>query len=313
MNRINKRVVKAMMKQITEQQPDVPAPPVDSDVNQNYLALMKSLSNILINLQEIYVSRFAALPEGEVDELPEISDITGSEFSAMQSQASQGSQASAVSAPFFRRGVNSPASSVYSQPGSQASSSTGQPSSRYGQERLSQYDEPRRNEQSVESALRGPNSFISLVLNSLSKEIVNAKFLVEIISFGQLSKIQKQKLMRLMVRINKVKDIIKTGIGKPIFSNLNSVFKIIQDNLSSEGNMPITDQAGNKIRDLSSTEFLLNTASTMPPEQVGEIEAFQGSGRSKHRMLSPMMYNAHNFNPYNVNANFSYNLAKRNI
>jgi hypothetical protein len=334
-NRINKRIVAAMLKQAQVQMPDVPAPPVDSDVNQNYLALMKSLSNILINLQEIYVSRFAALPEGEVDEfdLPELGDFpdgssVSSGLSGLQSQASYapfGSQASsvysqpvssvasAVSAPFFRRGVNSPASSVYSQPVSQVSSSTGRPSSRYGQERLSQYSEPRRNEQSVESAIRGPNQFISLVLNSLSKEIVNAKFLVEIISFGQLSKIQKQKLMRLMVRINKVKDVIKTGIGKPIYSNLNSVFKLIQDNLSSEGNMPITDQAGNKIRDLSSTEFLLNTASTMPPEQVGEIEAFQGAGRSKHRMLSPMMYNAHNFNPYNVNANFSYNLAKRNI
>jgi hypothetical protein len=311
-NKIKRKINKAALRQVSMMMPDVPAPPVDSDVNQNYLALMKSLSNILINLQEIYASRFAALPEGEADfdDLPEISDVTGSEFSGLQSQASQ---ESSVSAPFFRRGVNSPASSVYSQPVSQVSSSTGQPSSRYGEERLSQYDVPRRNEQSVESAIRGPNQFISLVLNSLSKEIVNAKFLVEIISFGQLSKIQKQKLMRLMVRINKVKDVIKTGIGKPIYSNLNSVFKLIQDNLSSEGNMPITDQAGNKIRDLSSTEFLLNTASTMPPEQVGEIEAFQGSGRSKHRMLSPMMYNAHNFNPYNVNANFSYNLAKRNI
>jgi hypothetical protein len=311
-NKIKRKINKAALRQVSMMMPDVPAPPVDSDVNQNYLALMKSLSNILINLQEIYASRFAALPEGEADfdDLPEISDVTGSEFSGLQSQASQ---ESSVSAPFFRRGVNSPASSVYSQPVSQVSSSTGQPSSRYGEERLSQYDVPRRNEQSVESAIRGPNQFISLVLNSLSKEIVNAKFLVEIISFGQLSKIQKQKLMRLMVRINKVKDVIKTGIGKPIYYNLNSVFKIIQDNLSSEGNMPITDQAGNKIRDLSSTEFLLNTASTMPPEQVGEIEAFQGAGRSKHRMLSPMMYNAHNFNPYNVNANFSYNLAKRNI
>ena len=115
-----------------------------------------------------------------------------------------------------------------------------------------------------------------------------------------------------MVRINKVKDVIKTGIGKPIYSNLNSVFKIIQSNLSGEGNMPITDQAGNVIRDLTSTEFLANTASTMPPDEVGEIEAFQGSGRSKHRILSPAMFAAHQFNPRNVNANFRQSLAKRN-
>jgi hypothetical protein len=326
-NKINRRIVNAMLRQATMLAPDVPPPPVSSDVTQNYLALMKSLSNILINLQEIYMSRFALQAEGEADyfDLPDLPE--GSEFSALQSQASQGqasqgsqasyapfgSQASSVSAPFFRRGVNSPATSVYSQPVSRLSSSTGQPSSRYGQERLSQYSEPRREEESIQSALRGPNSFIALVLNSLSKEIINAKFLAEIIPFGQLSKIQKQKLMQLMVRINKVKDVIKTGIGKPIYSNLNSVFKLIQSNLSSEGNMPITDQSGNKIRDLSSTEFLSNTANTMPPEQVGEIEALAGSGRNKHRMLSPAMYSSHQFNPRNVNANFVYNQAKRNI
>ena len=316
-NKINRRIVKAMMRQITEQQPDVPAPPADSDVNVNYLALMKSLSNILINLQEIYMSRFALIGEPDLEdvdyfELPDLPE--GSEFSGLQSQASQGqasqgsqasyapfgSQASSVSAPFFRRGVNSPASSVYSQPLSQVSSSTGQPSSRYGQERLSQYSEPRREESEIASALRGPNSFISLVLNSLSKEIINAKFLTEIIPFGQLSKIQKQKLKQIIVRINKVKDFIKyTGISKPIYVNLNSVIKLIEQGLSSEG---------------QASEFLLRTKAEMPPEQAGEIEALAGSGRyGKHRMLSPAMFASHQFNPRNVNANFAYNQAKRNI
>jgi len=316
-NRINKRIVKAMLRQAQAFMPDVPPPPVDSDVNQNYLALMKSLSNILINLQEIYMSRFALQAEGEADyfDLPDISDITGSEFSGLQSQASQGSQlsyapvgsvysqpvssvASAVSQPFFRRGVASPPSSVYSQPVSRVSSSSGQPSSR-GQERLSQYSEPRREEESLLSAARGPNSFISLVLNSLSKEIINAKFLAEIMSFGQLSKIQKQKLKQIIVRINKVKRYISTGISKPLYVNLNSVIKLIEQGLSSEG---------------QASEFLLRTEGEMPPEQTGEIEALAGSGRyGKHRMLSPAMYSSHQFNPRNVNANFAYNQAKRNI
>jgi len=316
-NRINKRIVKAMLRQAQAFMPDVPPPPVDSDVNQNYLALMKSLSNILINLQEIYMSRFALQAEGEADyfDLPDISDITGSEFSGLQSQASQGSQlsyapvgsvysqpvssvASAVSQPFFRRGVASPPSSVYSQPVSRVSSSSGQPSSR-GQERLSQYSEPRREEESLLSAARGPNSFISLVLNSLSKEIINAKFLAEIMSFGQLSKIQKQKLKQIIVRINKVKRYISTGISKPLYVNLNSVIKLIEQGLSSEG---------------QASEFLLRTEAEMPPEQTGEIEALAGSGRyGKHRMLSPAMYSSHQFNPRNVNANFAYNQAKRNI
>jgi hypothetical protein len=305
-NRINKRIVKAMLKQAQSLMPDVPAPPVSSDVTQNYLALMKSLSNILINLQEIYMSRFVLIPDGEADyfDLPDLPE--GSEFSALQSQASQGqasqgsqmsyapfgSQISAVSAPFFRRGVNSPATSVYSQP-----VSSRQPSVR--QERISQYDEPQRNESEVASAARGPNSFISLVLNSLSKEIINAKFLAEIIPFGQLSKIQKQKLKQIIVRINKIKGFISTGISKPLYVNLNSVIKLIEQGLSSEG---------------QASEFLLRTEAEMPPEQVGEIEALAGSGRyGKHRLLSPAMYNSHQFNPRNVNDNFCYNLAKRNI
>lgn len=302
-NRINKRIVNAMLRQATMLAPDVPPPPVDSDVNQNYRALMKSLSNILINLQEIYMSRFALEPEGEADfDLPELGDFpdgssVSSGLSGLQSQMSYapfGSQASAVSAPFFRRGVNSPATSVYSQP----VSSIGQPSSRYGQERLSQYSEPRREEESLLSAARGPNSFISLVLNSLLKEIINAKFLAEIINFGLLTKIQKQKLKQIIVRINKVKRYISTGISKPLYVNLNSVIKLIEQGLSSEG---------------QASEFLLRTEAEMPPEQTGEIEALAGSGRNKHRMLSPAMYSSHQFNPRNVNANFVLSLAKRNV
>ena len=107
-----------------------------------------------------------------------------------------------------------------------------------------------------------------------------------------VSKIQKQKLKQIIVRINKVKGFISTGISKPLYVNLNSVIKLIEQGLSSEG---------------QASEFLLRTEGEMPPEQVGEIEAFQGAGRSKHRMLSPAMYSSHN-----VNSLFSHSLAKRN-
>lgn len=307
-NRINKRIVKAMMRQITEQQPDVPPPPVDSDINQNYLSLMKSLTTILLNLRELYAYSFGfqGEPEGEVDyfELPDIPE--GSEFSGLQSQVSQGqasqgsyapfgSQASSVSQPFIRPGMRTPASSVYSVPASQVSSSIGQPSSRYGQpaqrqERLSQYDEPRREEQSIferaEFASKNP-----LVLNSLSKEVVNSQFLVEIIPFAQLSKIQKEKLKMTIVKINKVKGIINIGISKPIYIKLNKIISNILTTLKSGG-------------EGSSSEFLLRTEEEMAPVEGNELIGF---GR-KHRMLSPAMYNAHN-----VNANFAYNQAKRNI
>lgn len=308
-NRINKRINKAALRQVSMMMPDVPPPPVGSDVNQNYLALMKSLSFIILILSEIYAKRFGMQEEGEADyfDLPDIPE--GSEFSAIQSQASQGSQgsqgsyapfgsqasqASAVSAPFFRRGVNSPATSVYSQPVSQVSTRSGQPAQQR-QERLSQYEEPRRNEQSLASiqAVADAAQTGIIDIGGLNKEIINAEFLVDIIPFAQLSKIQKEKLKQKLVLLNKRKGIINTGLGKPIFNRINKLIKNIQLQLQGEG---------------SASEFMLRTEEEMPPniESIEEIPNLIGFGR-KHRMLSPAMYNAHN-----VNANFVYNLEKRN-
>jgi len=308
-NKINRRIVKAMLRQAQLQMPDVPPPPVDSDVNQNYLSLMKSLTNILLNLRELYAYRFGVQEEGEADyfELPDISDIIGSEFSALQSQASQGSQmsyapigsvysqpvssvASSVSAPFVRPG-RGPASSM----GSQVSSSTGQPSSRYGQERLSQYSEPRREEQSIQERAEFAQAN-PIVLNSLSKEVVNSQFFVETMPFAQLSKIQKEKLKMIIVKINKVKGVINIGISKPIYTKLNKIIKRILSALQEGG-------------EGDTSEFLLRTQEQMAPAEGDELIGF---GR-KRRLLSPAMYNAHNYDPYNVNCNFAYNQAKRNI
>jgi hypothetical protein len=306
--KINKRIVNAMLRQVQSLQPDVPPPPVDSDVNQNYLALMKSLSFIILILSEIQAKRFAGEPLGEEDyfDLPEISDITGSEFSALQSQASQGSQgsyapfgsqASSVSAPFVRPGMRSPASSVYS--GSQVSSSIGQPSSRYEQERLSQYSEPRRQEQSLASIERmNEYSKLGIIdIGGLNKEIINAEFLAEVIPFAQLTKIQKEKLKQKLVLLNNKKGLINISLGKPIYNRIKKLIKNIQLQLQGEG---------------SASEFMLRTEEEMPPDIDDPIGGVVGAGR-KRRLLSPAMYNAHNFNPYNVNANFSYNQAKRNI
>jgi len=143
MNKINRRIVKAMLKQAQVQMPDIPTPPIDSDVNVNYLSLLKSLTNILLNLREMYAYRFGIQPEGEAedDDISDLSESEGSQassgLSGFQSQASYApfgsQQSSVVSQPFFRRGVNSPESSVYSQPVSRVSLSTGQPSSRYSE------------------------------------------------------------------------------------------------------------------------------------------------------------------------------------
>jgi hypothetical protein len=133
-----------------------------------------------------------------------------------------------------------------------------------------------------------------LVLNSLTREIINAKFLAEAITFSQLTKLQKQNMKQIMVRIGKVIGVIRTGVSKPIYVNLQSVFKLIQSGLKSGG-------------EGDAQEYLLRTEEEMPPEQPGEIEALQGAGHRKHRLLSPALYNAHN-----VNDNFSYSLSKRN-
>lgn len=300
MNRINKRLVKAMLKQAQDQMPDVPSPPVDSDVSVNYMSLMKSLTTILLSLREMYAYRFGLQPEGEVDEfdLPDLPDFgeEGSQFSGLQSQMSYanpfGSQASVASSgkPFFRRGVASSPSSEYSQPRAQSvQSSIGRPSTRW--EGLSQYEEPTRDEQRIED-LRANAGANSVVLNSLTREVVNCQFLVDEIPFGQLSKIQKQKLKVIIVKIDKVKEVISVGTARPIFTRLNKTLTRIADSLTSEG---------------SASEFIPRTKEEISPVEGNELI---GYGR---RLLSPALYNAHNYDPYNVNCNFKYNQAKRNI
>jgi len=318
MNKINKRIVKAQMKQITEMMPDVPPPPTDSDVNTNYLSLMKSLTTILLSLREIYAYRFDIQPEGEAEDydlpdLPEgFGEEEGSQFSGVQSQASQGSQmsyapigsvASAVSQPFFRRGVASPASSVYSQPVSQVSS-LGQPVA-MPRQGLSQYSEPRRAEQSIEENILYAQGN-SIVLNSLTREVINCQFLIEELPFEQLSKIQKQKLKVVIVKIDKIKTVISVGISRPIYIKLNKIISRIATYLRSEG---------------SSSEFLPRTEGEIAPVEQNELIGYgrvaaghicgsttsvYGAGR-KRQLLSPAMYSLHN-----VNDLFSQSLAKRN-
>ena len=318
MNKINRRIVKAMLKQAQDQMPDVPAPPVDSDVSVNYMSLMKSLTTILLSLREIYSYRFGIQPEGEADEfdlpdLPEGFGEEGSQGSQQESEmsyanpfGSQGSQASS-GIPFYRRPQSAqssvysgPQSSVYSEPQSsvysqpqpaQPESTLGRPSTIW--RGLSQLTEPRRNEQSIEENISFAQAN-SIVLNSLTREVVNCQFLVEELPFGQLSKIQKQKLKVIIVKINKVKGVINIGVAKPIYTKLNKILSDIASSLGSEG---------------SSSEFLPRTEEEISPVEANELI---GYGR-KHRLLSPALYNAHNYDPYNVNCNFKYNQAKRNI
>jgi hypothetical protein len=125
--------------------------------------------------------------------------------------------------------------------------------------------------------------------------------LVEELPFEQLSKIQKQNLKVIIVKINKVKIVINIGTAKPIYIKLNKILSRIASSLVSEG---------------STSEFLPRTEGEIEPVEGNELIGYGRVGygaERKHRMLSPSMYNAHNYDPYNVNCNFKYNLAKRNI
>jgi hypothetical protein len=303
--KINKRIVKHMIKQATEQLPDVPPLAISEDVTQNYIALMKSLSFIILILNELQARNLALVDEGEADYPYEEGEeeefglpgyaMSESELSGVRSMPSRAS--SAVSMPFRRPGAVSPPSSLYSQPLSSRSSA------RY---MLPPGEAPSRDEERLARNERNQNNpFSSLVLNSLSKEIINAKFLTEVIPFSQLTKIQKQKLKQIIVRINKVIGVIRTGVAKPIYINLITLINTIT--------------AGFKSTEGDYQEYLPRTEEEMPPEQAGEFEALVGHGHicgsttsvygagRKHRLLSPAMYAAHN-----VNDLFQQSLSKRN-
>jgi len=336
-NRINKRINKAALRQATVLLPDVPPPGVSEDVTVNYTALMKSLSNILINLQEVYMSRFQLQFEGEADFDYEDDDYENDEASqasqrskgsqgSVRSKGSQGSVRSQESELSYATIDDIPAISarvVDDIPANPLHNKTPkrEPQRREPQ-RIPQHirflsdsessgsgflgsgssiismiplpgQAPSREEEILAREDREQNNpFSSLVLNSLTREIINAKFLAEAIPFSQLTKIQKQNIKQIMVRIGKVMGVIRTGISKPIYVNLQSVLKLIQSGLKTEGD---------------AQEYLLRTQEEMPAEQAGEIEALQGAGLKKHRLLSPALYNAHN-----VNDNFWYSLSKRN-
>jgi len=310
MNVINRRIVKAMLRQAQEQMPDVPVAPVDSDVNQNYLSLMKSLTTILLSLREMFAYRFGIQPEGEAeyeeydfgDEQSFIDPFQASEQGSVQGSV-QGSQFSY--APFGSQGSQASAP-VPVRALSQVSAPEvlfGYPRQR--QEGLSQYSEPRRAEQSIQENIdyaRGN----SVVLNSLTREVVNCQFLVEELPFNQLSKIQKQKLKVIIVKINKVKRVINIGVAKPIYTKLNKIINRITSSLTSEG---------------SASEFIPRTEDEIAPVEGDELIGYgrvasgvicgsttsvYGAGR-KHRLLNPAMYNSHN-----VNSMFVHSLAKRN-
>jgi len=114
--------------------------------------------------------------------------------------------------------------------------------------------------------------------------------------FAQLSKIQKERLKMIIVKINKVKNVISIGISRPIYTKLNKIISRILSELQEGG-------------EGDTSEFLLRTEEQMAPVEGNELIGF---GR-KNRLLSPAMFNAHNYDPYNVNCNFAYNQRKRNI
>jgi hypothetical protein len=308
MNVINKRLVKSMLRQAQEQMPDVPVAPIDSDVSVNYMSLMKSLTTILLSLREMYAYRFGIQPEGEADyEEYDFGDAQSfiDPFQASEQGSVQGSVQGSEGSQFSYAPFGSQASAPV--PVRALSQASERPEVLFGYPRqnLSQYSEPQRGEQSIQENIdyaRGN----SIVLNSLTREVVNCQFLVEELPFEQLSKIQKQKLKVIIVKINKVKGVISVGVARPIYTKLNKILTRIATSLTSEG---------------SASEFLPRTEDEIAPVESNELIGFgrvasgricgsttsvYGAGR-KHRLLNPAMYNSHN-----VNSMFVHSLSKRN-
>jgi hypothetical protein len=289
-NKINKRIVKHMIKQATEYIPDVPPAAISEDVTQNYISLMKSLSFILLVINEIQAKRLALAGEGEAD------------YPYEEYQFGDGE--SEVSAPFIGIGSVAPSSSMGSAYGSELANPRLYPLRSPSQsERLSMYEEPRRHEVSLASAQRFNDVASGAVpdIGGLNKEIVNAEYLADVIPFAQLTKIQKQKLKQKIVELNNKKGLLNQGQVKPIYIRLVSLIKTINSQLKQGG-------------EGDSSEYLPRTEEEMPPDEnfvgfghiCGSTTSVYGAGR-KHRLLSPAMYAAHN-----VNDNFAYSLAKRN-
>ena len=340
-NKVNKRIVKHMLKQATEFLPDIPPPAVSEDVATNYNGLVKSLNNILLNLQEIYVYQFNRQPEGEADypyEEEEDETEYGPEWGVGSEGLSEGSYhpsrvsyasigsgrkkkragarragsegseltmmsvPSVASQPFYRpRDVRSEASSSRaSEPFFRARDVMSELTDPYMGLEEPSIPEGRRKH---ESPLHNP--YVPLLLNNLTRETVNAKFYAEQLNFSQLTKIQKQKIKHLLVRIDKpMRLITRIRELRPVSVNLVELLNMIKDTMTSEG---------------SSQEYIPRTEAEMPQEAIGELEGFAyGGGRicgsttsvfgaGKRKLLSPAMYNAHN-----VNQNFNYSLSKRN-
>jgi hypothetical protein len=148
--KINKRITKAMLKQASQYLPDVPPQPIDPSIETNFNLLMKSLSVILILLQETTVER--SLNEDDLASLGE--DDASSVASSI------------VSAPFFRHRPGA-------RPGSSIASSLSSHS--LGSERSSNAD--------YEDYLNGNKLSLSDFSSStLSKEVITSKYLAKNLS-----------------------------------------------------------------------------------------------------------------------------------
>ena len=271
-----------MIKQASQYLPDVPPPAISEDVTQNYIALMKSLSYIILNMDENQMRRLAHIGEGEAE-------FEEYQFGDGESEASFGipsgsSEGSAYGSEIANPRINPP------YPLRSPSQS----------ERLSMYEEPRRAEQSMESLIINNRDYLDIA--GLNKEIINAEYLADEIPFAQLTKIQKQKLKQKIVQLNTKDRVISRGITSPVYRRLQPLIRKINSQLKQGG-------------EGDSSEYIPRTQEEMPPEEVGVFGAGHICGSTtsvygaarKHRLLSPAMYNAHN-----VNDNFAYSLAKRN-
>ena len=281
MKKINKRVVNSMLKQASKYNLDVQDIGQSTDITTTFNSLMKSL-----NLIFLYLSDADLTIKRDFPNLREfgtaIDDDSANPFSRYGFIPSviERDDESTASPPFYRPGrIN------YRMPN-------------YGRviPPNPYIDEDTLSELTDEDSYRN-NISIQINTTQLEKEAVNLKFYVDELTgqFNLLTNPQKERLRKIIIKItNQINLINQKYPNNPALSSsfklIKSTFSIINDELTKSGERTIVDSE--------------------------EYQTDESIGAGRGGKINKGIYNLHQptkyVNPYNVNANWAFNLAQRN-
>jgi hypothetical protein len=285
MKKINKKVVNSMLKQASKYNLDVQDIGQSSDLTTTFNSLMKTLNLIYLYLSdaELTIKRDFPNLRKFADDYDDDSANPFSRDAFIPSVIGRDvgrddeSMASSASPPFYRP--------VYRMPN-------------YGRviPPNPYIDEDTLSELTDESSY-GNDIRVGVNSTQLEREAVNLKFYVDELTgqFNLLTKPQKERLRKIIIKItNQINLINQIYPNNPLTS---ASFKLIKSNFSTINNE-------------------LTKSGERTIEDSGEYEFDESIGAGRVGKINKGIYNIHQptkyVNPYNVNANWSYNLAQRN-